>query len=303
MSQPFRGIFVIAQTPFSVDGARVLWDDFEREADWVVRAGAHGFVWPVMASEFTVLSTAERVKGMRRAVQSVGGRVPVIAGVADSSQAGAVALAEAAADAGADAVIAMPPWATKMNDRALFEGYYRAIADASGLPVVVQNVGAPLGSSLPGAFVVDLCCQIPLVQYLKEEKIPQGHSVSEVLALAGPEVKGVFSGAHGYWLMSEYRRGVAGNMPGAHLADVLAQVWDLLEAGDEATARSLHNALTILESIVRGMPAEQVHKEILVRRGVFTHAVCRNTALVPLDDVDRTELAYGLSQVEPFFRL
>ena len=223
----YRGIFIIANTPFDNDGA-LLWDDLERTFDWVIRAGAHGLVWPVMASEFNVLSFPERIEGMRRAVDVAGGRVPVVIGVADTSQAGAVALAEAAAHAGADAVIAMPPWATKLASRALIEAYYRAIADAAGLPVFIQNVSAPLGSSLPGSFVVELCERIPLVQYLKEEKDPKGQALSEVLAPHSPAVKGVFSGSQCGYIIADHARGVSGSMPGAHMADVDVQILSLI---------------------------------------------------------------------------
>ena len=60
MSQPWRGVFSIAYTPFDEKGS-LLWDDFERLCDWIARSGAHGLVWPVMASEYTVISFPERV--------------------------------------------------------------------------------------------------------------------------------------------------------------------------------------------------------------------------------------------------
>ena len=63
----WRGIFNILQTPFDESGG-LLWEDFERESDFLVRTGSHGYVWPVMASEFTVLATHERIEGMKRAV-------------------------------------------------------------------------------------------------------------------------------------------------------------------------------------------------------------------------------------------
>ena len=91
MTHSFRGIYSIAQTPFS-DTGETLWDDFEFECDWIVRTGAHGFVYPVMVSEFTVLSFPERVQAMDIAVRTVAGRIPVVIGVADTSQAGAVRL-------------------------------------------------------------------------------------------------------------------------------------------------------------------------------------------------------------------
>jgi 4-hydroxy-tetrahydrodipicolinate synthase len=278
-----------------------LWDDFARQCDWMVRAGAHGFVWPVMASEFTVLSYRERVQGMQVAVDTVAGRIPVVAGVADTSKDGAVALAEEAAQAGADAIIAMPPWATHLDHRELFEDYYRALAHAAGgLPVIIQNCGAPLGSSLPGSFVVKLCAMIPEVQYLKEEKPPQGHAVSEVIALAGPEVKGVFSGAGCRWIFTEYKRGVCGNMPASTLTDIDAQIWNLLEAGREDEARDIHNVRLVLENALQSMPRRKGRKEIMVRRGVFGHAAGRNSR-EHLDDVDLAEIDYAYGLLEPYF--
>ena len=56
MTRPFRGIFAIAQTPFDGD-SNLLWDDFERECDFIARSGAHGFVWPVMAEREMLTTT------------------------------------------------------------------------------------------------------------------------------------------------------------------------------------------------------------------------------------------------------
>lgn len=301
MSGSFRGVYVIAQTPFGGSGD-LIWEDFERECDWIVRAGAHGLVWPVMASEYTVISFPERVQGMSLAVRAVGGRIPVVIGVHDTSKAGAVRLAQEAGKAGADAVIGMPPWATKMASRDLIEDYYRHIAEAGGVPVFIQNCDPPLGSGLAADFVVELCRKIPLVQYLKEEKSPIGRSVSQVIAAGGEEVKGVFSGASCYWIIPEHKRGVSGNMPGCFIPDIDAQIWDLLEAGNEQEARRIHNAKIVLENSVRGMPRRLGKKQVLVRRGVFSCAASRNQSY-KLDERDLEELDYALSVVEPYFRV
>ncbi len=303
MDADYRGIFVIANTPFDNEGA-LLWDDLENTFDWVIRAGGHGLVWPVMASEFSVISFRERVEGFRRAVAVSAGRVPVVAGVADTSQAGAVALAEAAAQAGADAVIAMPPWSTKLASQALVEAYYRAIAEAAGLPVMIQNVGPPLGSSLPGSFVVELCERIPLVQYLKEEKDPKGQALSEVLAPHSPEVKGVFSGSQCAYLLADHARGVAGSMPAAHMVDVDVQIWELLEAGDLEAARKVHKDKMVLESTVSSLRGGWLSsKEVLRRRGVISCAAIRNQGPLMLDEVDDAQLSYALDLVSQYFRV
>jgi len=60
--KPLSGIFPIAQTPFTASGKLDL-DTLAREVEFVNRAGAHGFVWPQMASEYTTLSESERMAG------------------------------------------------------------------------------------------------------------------------------------------------------------------------------------------------------------------------------------------------
>jgi dihydrodipicolinate synthase/N-acetylneuraminate lyase len=297
----WRGIFCILQTPFD-EGGRLLWEDFERETDFLVRSGVHGFVWPVMASEFTVIATHERVEGMRRAVEVVDGCIPVIVGVADTSQAGAVYLAEEAAQCGADGIIALPPWATKLGSRELIVAYYRALTDAAGLPVIVQNTNPPMGSGLSAAFIAELCQDIPLVQYVKEEKEPQGHSVSEVIDLGSDAVKGVFSGASARFIISEHKRGVCGNMPACVLPDLDAQIWDLLEEGREEEARRIHNAKTVLENSLGNMPY-RARKEVLRRRGVISSAASRNVGPLVLDRYEAEELDYAMSVVGPHFRI
>ena len=152
--------------------------------------------------------------------------------------------------------------------------------------------------------MVELCAKIERVQYLKEEKPPQGQSLSEVLALAGPEVKGVFSGGNGRYLISEYKRGVHGSMPPSHVADLDAQVWDLLEAGREAEARPIHDAKLILENAIVGLPGGVMAcKEVLVRRGVLSSSALRGRGALSLDAHDRAALDYAMEVVEPYFRV
>ena len=299
MTETLRGIFAIAATPFD-DMGTLLWDDFCGQSDWMVRCGAHGFVWPVMASEYTVISFHERVQGIKLAVDTVAGRIPVVIGVADTSKAGAVALAEEAGTAGADAIIAMPPWATKLGSHDLVRDYYRELGEASGLPIVVQNVGAPLGSSLPGSFVVELCREIPLVQYLKEEKAPMGRSLSEVISFNEPAVKGVFSGGWCRWLVSDHMRGVSGSMPGSHMADVDARMWDLLEEGRVEEARPILDARVVLENAIAAMP-HFAGKEVLKRRGVISCSSSRGFGPKALDAVESSEMDYALGLLEPYF--
>ena len=302
MTKAFRGIYTIAVSPFDEMGD-FMWEDFERECDFIARSGTHGFVWPVMASEFTVISFPERVQGFKASVDAVAGRIPVVAGVADTSTAGAVALAEAAGQAGADAIIAMPPWATKMSNRDLIEDYYRRIAEAAGIPVMIQNCGGALGSAMAGSFVTELCEKIDLVQYLKEETPPAGHSISADLARGSAAVKGVFSGNSCAWLAAEHRRGACGSMPACCLPDVDATIWDLLEEGKEEEAREIHMRKMVVENVLRSMPNRRGRKEFLVKRGALSKAFGRSLGPQELDEIDLAEMDRALELVRPYLRV
>ena len=302
MGKSLRGFFAIGMTPFDETGD-LLWDDLEREFDWVVRAGAHGLVWPVNDSEQSVLSFRERIRGIDLLAKTVAGRIPVVAGVADTSKDGAIALAEAAGKAGADAVIALPPWSTKLNSNALIEDYYRAIADAAGVPVFVQNLWPPVGSGLSSAFIIELCDNIPLIQYVKEERDPHGQYVSELVELASPQLKGVFTGGHLLGLVNGHRRGAAGNIASCELADVYAQIWDLQEAGDEVQARRLQDLEAVFLRCMCTIPRQGSRKHVLVRRGVFGTDALRSVGSPKLDSVFSRELDHALSLLQPYFRV
>ncbi|HEU5314734.1 MAG TPA: dihydrodipicolinate synthase family protein, partial [Chloroflexota bacterium] len=116
----WRGIFTIPVTPFREDTELDL-DSLRAEIDFCVEAGAHGIVHPVMASEFFTLTEDERLAMMPIVVKQTekaangNARPPVVIGVAATSTQGARKLAAAARDAGADAVIAMPPYVTKYS--------------------------------------------------------------------------------------------------------------------------------------------------------------------------------------------
>ena len=302
MEKTLRGFYAIALTPFNEVGD-LLWDELARECDWIVRAGAHGIVWPVNDSEQYVLSAAERVEGYKLLVQAVGGRIPVVAGVADNSKAGAVAFARAAAQAGADAVIAVPPWSVKMTSRALVEDYYQSVADAAGVSVFLQNLGGMMGSSLPSTFVAELCRKIPRVQYVKEERDPHGDNVSELIGLHEPAIMGVFTGGHKLGMVASHKRGAAGCIASADIADLCSQIWDLMEAGDEEAARRIQDREAILSKALLDLPYPSGIKGILVRRGVFSSNSRRSIGSVALDGFHQEELARGLKAVEPYFRL
>lgn len=287
---PLAGILPVLQIPFSPAQPleRIDDDALRREVEFCIACGVHGLVIPALASEFMVLTDAERRQVVASTVEQAAGRVPVVANVAAPSPQAAVEFAQHAREAGAAAVMALPPYIRKPTVDGVM-AYYAAIADAAQLPVIVQNAPPPFGVSLPTPVVLRLVEDIPLVTYIKEERLPPTRNIGDVIAGASPKLQGVFGGMAGMHLPNEMARGVIGSMPSAAVCDVLVAVFDAWQVGDTAQARAIHQQ--ILPLLVLEMSAWMaVSKDVLVRRGVFTSAVMRDPEFLPLDAGDLAEI-------------
>jgi len=293
---PFRGIFTIPSTPFREDG-EIDVPSFRRVVDFCVECGAHGLVFPVNASEFTSLSDAERFRLAEVLVEQNAERIPAIVGVAAVSREAAAKLAAHAREIGADGVIAMPPYIKRAApSEGLIFDYYRAISDAAQIPVVIQNYSPPIGTDMTADLLLRLCREIEWVQYVKEETTPSPFKLSQLLAVNDGSCKAVFGGAGGRYLIEEYRRGSAGNMPGCHVTDVVVAFWNALEAGDETQAMHIYKEMAPLFFFETQLPG--CYKEVLYRRGVIDCPLKRNGAM-PLDGIASAYLDEILAGLEP----
>ena len=134
----FDGILFFPVTPFDASD-RI---DTDLLATHIARTLEHapGGVFPACGTgEYHALSAAEAATVVRVAVEAVGGTVPVIAG-AGGQLGHAVEVARAAADAGADGLLVLPPYLVGGTQAGLI-AYVEAIAAASDLPVVIYHRG------------------------------------------------------------------------------------------------------------------------------------------------------------------
>jgi dihydrodipicolinate synthase/N-acetylneuraminate lyase len=284
------GIMPVLQIPFVPAQPLDAIDDdaLRREVDFCIRCGVHGLVIPALASEFMVLTDAERRQTVASTVEQAAGRVPVVANVAAPSPQAALEFAQHARETGASAVMALPPYVRKPTIDGVLT-YYAAIAEAAQLPVIVQNAPPPFGISLSTSVVLRLVEEIPLVTYIKEERLPPTRNIGEVIAGATPKLQGVFGGMAGMHLPNELARGAIGSMPSAGVCDVLVAIFNAWQAGETARARSIHQQ--VLPLLVLEMSAWMaVSKEVLLRRGVFTSTLMRDPEFLPLDAGDLAEI-------------
>lgn len=276
------GIYQILHTPFSPAGD-IDWASFEQQIDFCLKAGVHGLVLPAMASEFFSLSDDERFEVVEFAAKGIAGRVPLVVGVQAITLQMALKFGEHAVRHGADALMAMPPYLRKASKPEV-EQYYRQIA-ALGLPVMIQNAPAPVGTPLGPADLAALLQSEANIRYVKEETPPILQRITKIAALAGASCDGIFGGANGIYLVDELERGACGNMPAGGVVDVQVKVYELCKRGkiDEAEALNLR-LLPLLN--YASMYGVSFHKYVLWRRGVLKSAHVRDPQRTDLDEGD-----------------
>lgn len=296
MAADLSGVLPIVPTPFREDGTPDE-ADLHNVVEFIIASGADGLVFPGVASEFDTLAPAERAHLTRVVAQAIGGRRPFVVGASAASEAEAVGHAQLARELGAAAVMAMNPPALA-KDPAAIEGFYRALADV-GVPVVLQNAPAPVGSALTMPFVATIIARVPGVAYVKEETLPAGQRIGELLALTPPGLRGVLGGAGGRYITDELARGACGTMPAAELTDLHAALWTAHRVGDRAGVRALFNRMLPLLNF-QAVFRMAMTKAVLAARGVIRHVHVR-AAGPRMDAGDRAELAEMLKEVADLF--
>jgi 4-hydroxy-tetrahydrodipicolinate synthase len=141
-----QGIIPAVIVPMRQDYA-IDFEAFRRYLEWVVSQGPVGLAVNVDTGEGPYLTPEERSEVIRTAREVAAGRCFVVAGVGGPSTLNAIHNARAARDAGADALLVFPT-AAFLNDpldgRIMVE-YHKAIGDASGLPLIVFQLGPVFG--------------------------------------------------------------------------------------------------------------------------------------------------------------
>src|SRR6202040_11426 len=135
----FRGSFTALVTPFkngSLDEAA-----FRSLVNWQITEGTNGLVPVGTTGESPTLSHDEHKQVVEWCVETVNGRVPVIAGAGSNSTKEAIELSRHAEKAGADAVLVVTPYYNKPTQEGLYQ-HYKAINDAIGIPIIIYNIPA-----------------------------------------------------------------------------------------------------------------------------------------------------------------
>ena len=283
----FQGIYPIAATTFNEDGSLDL-DSQRRLIRFLLDAGAHGLGLFGNASEGYALSDDERRTLTRTILDEVGGAVPVVVSSGHTGTDVAVSLSLEAQEAGADALMIMPPSFLKPDAEGVYQ-YFAQISRAVRIPIMVQD--APLMTQVPmGAeLLARMARELDNVRLVKVEAPPTPAKISRLTQLAADGLT-LFGGLNGNFLLEELGRGAAGTMPGSDMPDLFIAMWDAHQRGDGAAARATFaRALPLIRYELQPGMGVAVMKRNLCDAGIIASARTRHPTK-SLDPADITEI-------------
>ncbi|MHA1537172.1 MAG: dihydrodipicolinate synthase family protein [Alphaproteobacteria bacterium] len=146
MTIGWSGLFPALMTEFGKDGSLDL-EGTARHIEAMLAAGCSGLVMLGTLGENTSLEPAEKRAVIEAAVATVGGRVPVISGVAEYTGAQATAFVRDIEKLGADGAMVLPPMVYK-TDPGETLAHFREVATASSLPVMIYNNPVSYGTDV-----------------------------------------------------------------------------------------------------------------------------------------------------------
>ncbi len=236
---PFGSVLTAMITPFGDDG------EIDHQQAWalaryLVDHGSDGLVVTGTTGESPTLTADEKVALYRTVVEAVGERAAVVAGTGTYSTAASVALSRRAAEAGCSGIMAVTPYYSKPPQAALV-AHFRAIADATDLPVLLYNIPGRTARLIEIPTLAELAGHDRIVG-VKDAVEDVAFTARTVAAV--PDGFAIYSGQDSLtWPMMAVGAvgvvSVAAHLAGTQIARMVAAA----ATGDAAEAERLHRGL------------------------------------------------------------
>ena len=160
----FKGAGVAIITPFTEDG--VNFEELSRIIEDQIKGGTDAIVITGTSGESATMTDEEHRAAIKCAVDTVKGRIPVIAGTGSNETSYAIELSKYAESVGADAVLVVTPYYNKCTQKGLI-AHYKAIAESINIPIVLYDVPSRTGVGIQIPTYVELA-KIPNIVAVKE---------------------------------------------------------------------------------------------------------------------------------------
>jgi 4-hydroxy-tetrahydrodipicolinate synthase len=239
MKLKLEGIWTPIPTPLTRQG-KIDQEATRKLVDFHIEFGIDGILPLGTSGEFALLTREERKQLVETVVDQVNGRVPVVAGVSDPSVENVRLLSADAKKAGADAVIATPPYYFTTSDQGHYD-HFKAISENIDLPLMIYNI-----PEWTHSFVTP-----ETVQRLADEKLVVGMKYTEynflnlIRFLKTSQAKiSVFTGSDALAYSNLEFGGSGGILGSANVAPKIAsKIFDHYRKGDLKTAREAQEKL------------------------------------------------------------
>jgi|SRR5579872_4891542 len=276
LDESARGVYVIAATPFTDDGA-LDFSSTDRMVDFYLGRGADGLTILGIMGEAPKLTAEEALTFVRRVVARVKGRVPIVVGVSSPGLASLKTLAVSAMDDGAAGVMAAAPSTLRTDDQIF--SYFESVAETLGdIPFALQDYPLASGVQIAPKVILRIIEALPTCVMLKHEDWP---GLNKITALRTASDKGarrvsILTGNGGLFLAEEMSRGADGAMTGFAYPEMMVGVVKAHQAGDKDRAQDIFDAYLPLARYEQQQGAGlAVRKYILAKRGAIASAALR----------------------------
>jgi 4-hydroxy-tetrahydrodipicolinate synthase len=268
------GVITAMVTPFaedlSVDEAAA-----RKLARHLTESGSHGLVIAGTTGESPTLEDEEKLALLRAVRDELGNDVLLICGSGSNDTRHSERLSAAAADSGADAVLAVTPYYNKPN-RAGIIAHYEAVARAAGIPVVLYNIPSRVVVNIPADLLKELA-QIENIVAVKQANDEELQPIDGLRVLAGND---------GTFLRTLEIGEAGGVLVASHLVgSEMRAIYDAATSGDLNRARKIDVKLRPLYGVLgRTNP-------IPVKAGLEMLGICSSRARLPIVQADEEQKA------------
>ena len=242
MNIQWRGVFPAATTQFKQDQSLDL-DATAKHLDALIASGITGLVMLGSLGENTALEPEEKRRVMEVAVKTAAGRVPVLSGVAECSTAAACRYTREMEKLGADGLMVLPAMVYKSDPRETM-GHFRAVAGASGLPILIYNNPISYGVDITPEMLAAMADEKKFVAI--KESSGNVRRITDIFNTVGDRYA-IFSGVDDL-ILESVMLGAVGWIAGMGLAFPRENqmLWELATSGQWEEARDLYRWFTPL---------------------------------------------------------
>lgn len=274
----FGKLITAMVTPFTPNG-EIDFPKTKSLVEHLIGNGSDGLVVAGTTGESPTLSNDEKISLFRFVVETVNGRVPVIAGTGSNNTHASIQLTKQAELAGVDGIMLVTPYYNKPNQEGFYQ-HFKAIATETSLPVMLYNIPGRSAAGMTVETIVRLS-EVENIVCIKEAS-GSLDAMSQIIEQTPTDFL-LYSGDDGLTLPSMAIGGVGVVSVAAHvIGNEMKEMIDSFTTGNTARAAQIHRELLSIMKALFAAPNPVPVKTALAMQGLSVGSV--RLPLVPLSD-------------------